>query len=191
ARLAAVLKGILSSGRVTHSAIARTLPGSASPASKIKRVARTFHHTSLDVTLVTSPMVSHLGDDPLTLVLDRTNWSLGKDHQNLPVLGAWFHGYTIPLVWEPLPHDGSSDTQLRIALVKRLLTFIPATRINVLIADREFIGAAWFAFLRSAAHQAVHPYSGRYSPGRSPRPRRKFTTLAERQPQAARTGQTL
>ena len=89
ARLTAVVEGILSSGRVTHSAIARTLHGSASPASKIERVARTFHHTPLYMTLVTSLILGRLGDDPLTLVLDRTNWSMGQHPQNLLVLGAW------------------------------------------------------------------------------------------------------
>ena len=40
------------------------------------------------------------------------------------------------------------NTATRIALVQRLLKFIPAKRWKVLIADREFIGKDWFEFLR-------------------------------------------
>ena len=56
--------------------------------------------------------------------------------------------YTIPLLWTALEHSGSSDTNTRIWLVARLLKFLPAKRWLGIVADREFVGAAWFRFLK-------------------------------------------
>jgi Transposase DDE domain len=50
--------------------------------------------------------------------------------------------------WTALPHDGNSHTDVRLELVKRLLKALPASRWKGLVADREFIGGAWFTFLR-------------------------------------------
>ena len=84
----------------------------------------------------------------MLLSLDRTNWEHGETPLNLLVLGAVVHGYTIPLVWTLLDDDGASNTRERIWLVSRLLHFLPTSRIQGLVADREFIGQDWFRFLR-------------------------------------------
>ncbi|GGR39431.1 hypothetical protein GCM10008957_55360 [Deinococcus ruber] len=80
--------------------------------------------------------------------VDRTTWEHGEAPLNLLVLGAVVHGYTIPLVWIALDHTGNSDTRARMWLVLRLLQALPARRWKGLVADREFIGAEWFRFLR-------------------------------------------
>jgi len=80
--------------------------------------------------------------------LDRTTWEHGDSPLNLLVLGAVVHGYTIPLVWVALDHTGNSDTKARMWVVLRLLQALPARRWQGLVADREFIGAEWFRFLR-------------------------------------------
>lgn len=80
--------------------------------------------------------------------MDRTNWQHGQAELNLLVLGVVISGVTVPLVWEALPHGGNSDSAARMRLVARLLKHLPATRWNALVADREFIGEAWFTFLR-------------------------------------------
>jgi len=84
----------------------------------------------------------------LVFALDRTNWEHGQADLNLLVLGVVLDGFTLPLVWTALPHGGSSDQAARQRLVARLLKIIPATRWRVLVADREFLGGEWFAFLR-------------------------------------------
>ena len=67
---------------------------------------------------------------------------------NLLVLGVVIHGYTIPFIWDALDSTGNSATRARIWLVGRLLRVFPAFRWRGLVADREFIGAEWFRFLR-------------------------------------------
>ena len=75
-------------------------------------------------------------------------WERGESPLNLLVLGVVLHGYTVPLVWTALDHDGNSGTVKCIQLVSRLLQALPAGRWKGLVADREFIGGEWFRFLR-------------------------------------------
>lgn len=82
------------------------------------------------------------------MTLDRTNWQHGRADLNLLVLGVVVSGVTLPLVWVALPHGGNSDSAARMRLVARLLKHLPARRWKALVADREFIGQAWFSFLR-------------------------------------------
>ena len=84
----------------------------------------------------------------LLFALDRTNWQHGQTDLNLLVLGVVVSGVTLPLVWVALPHGGNSDSAARMRLVARLLQHLPARRWKALVADREFIGQAWFTFLR-------------------------------------------
>ncbi|MBB6017430.1 hypothetical protein HNQ04_002695 [Deinococcus radiopugnans ATCC 19172] len=57
----------------------------------------------------------------MLLSLDRTTWERGESPLNLLVLGIVLHGYTVPLVWTALDHDGNSGTVKCIQLVSRLL----------------------------------------------------------------------
>lgn len=81
------------------------------------------------------------------LSMDRTNWKFGKLHINLLVLGVWYEGVTIPLFWVNIGKAGNSKTPLRITGMKKLLENIPLDRIEIFLADREFIGGEWFDFL--------------------------------------------
>ena len=82
-----------------------------------------------------------------SLCLDRTNWKFGKLHINILTLAFAHEGVAVPLLWSLLPKAGNSATQERIALLERLLTFLPSEQLEVLLADREFIGSEWFAYL--------------------------------------------
>ncbi|WP_169331071.1 transposase [Deinococcus gobiensis] len=53
----------------------------------------------------------------------------------------------IPLLFELLPHGGSSDTQTRHVLLDDVLCLLSCTHIRVLYADQEFIGEAWISGL--------------------------------------------
>jgi Transposase DDE domain len=55
--------------------------------------------------------------------------------------------YYLPLLWVPLPKDGSSSQDERIALLERFCQFWPAPERCVLLADREFAGRIWIRWL--------------------------------------------
>ena len=56
--------------------------------------------------------------------------------------------FRVPLIWHLIEGRGCSDTNARIALIKRYLDHFPATTIRMLLADREFTGTAWLKFLK-------------------------------------------
>jgi hypothetical protein len=85
---------------------------------------------------------------PLWLSIDRTQWEFGKTKHNLLVISAHVGDTAVPLMWRALNKDGASNAGECIALMKRLLVFLPAVRIAGLLADREFLGEKWMAWLQ-------------------------------------------
>ncbi|CAM4459888.1 IS4 family transposase [Deinococcus marmoris] len=146
-RVAAVIFGIVQAETTRHRKIAIHLRSTATLDSRTKTVARTFHDAGLSEQDVQDILLPLLPDGKLIFVMDRTNWKHGQADINILALGVLLGDVVIPLVHEVLPHGGNSHSELRIALVSRLLKSVPAGRWRVLIADREFVGKAWFEFL--------------------------------------------
>lgn len=110
-------------------------------------------------------------EEPLTLVLDRTEWKFASTRRNLLTLGYLWQGFVIPLRWMDLGREGNSNFYERRALLEPLLHEIGPTKIRALVADREFIGEAFFAWMNERAlrfiirirknarvrHQRSHP----------------------------------
>ncbi|MGB3794972.1 MAG: hypothetical protein WA957_01560 [Alteraurantiacibacter sp.] len=82
------------------------------------------------------------------LCLDRTNWCFGKLSINIMALGVAHQGTAFGLLWSLLPKLGNSNQGERNALMNRLLKVLPADQIEALVADREFIGQAWFEVVK-------------------------------------------
>jgi len=146
-RLGEVLLGILQAESTQHRKIALHLPRTASLNSKTRVVARVFHDAYLTPQDVQNVLLPHLaerqahdGDGPHDLAL----WT---NPLNILVLGVALGGVVLPLVWTVLPHQGNSSSAARILLVNRLLKVLPAKRWAVIIADREFVGKEWCAWL--------------------------------------------
>ncbi len=58
-----------------------------------------------------------------------------------------YRGLAIPLLWSVLGKAGNSNTDERIGLIESLLELVPVEQIELLVADREFIGKRWLAYL--------------------------------------------
>lgn len=91
--------------------------------------------------------------DKIYLVLDRTNWMLGKQPINILCIGVVLSNRKfVPLLSECLNKKGNSKQTERISLLKQLLELsseFPDKKICVL-GDREFIGEDWFAAMDNA-----------------------------------------
>lgn len=83
----------------------------------------------------------------LTLALDRTNWRYGNKDINLLVLSVCLLGCSIPLYWKELNTCGGSTTDERKAVINLFIADFGVKHIDYLLADREFIGTEWFAYL--------------------------------------------
>ena len=75
------------------------------------------------------------------------NWKFGKSNINIFMLGVVYKGVAFSLLFKMLDKQGNSNTQERIDLVNRFTSIFGKQSIKSLVADREFVGAKWIAFL--------------------------------------------
>ncbi|OGN64328.1 MAG: hypothetical protein A3E26_00445 [Chlamydiae bacterium RIFCSPHIGHO2_12_FULL_49_32] len=113
-----------------------------------RRVCRFFTGFTFDMSRIVLLVfrLFPLGDK-CTLILDRTNWKWGKTPINILMLSIAYRGIGIPLFWVVLNLEGNSCAEDRIDLLKRVVERLGISRIEGLLADREFIGTQWFRFL--------------------------------------------
>jgi hypothetical protein len=146
--LALVVFALLQAKDVRHAALAARFPGDAQTDSVIRRLERFFDQHPLCPADV-ARLVLLLLPDPRSreFILDRTNWKLGQQDVNVLLLAVVWRDVAVPLLFELLPHGGSSDTSTRLRLLDDALTLLSSAQVRVLYADREFIGQDWSAGL--------------------------------------------
>jgi transposase len=88
-----------------------------------------------------------LMSEPAVVIMDRTNWKWGKKDINILMVSIEHFGIGIPIYWMVLNKGGSSSFSERTQLLKKVLDILEIKNIKCLLADREFIGDAWFQFL--------------------------------------------
>ncbi len=147
-RVPDVVEALIQAQSTCHRRLGTFLPSDVSPEARKKRLQRCFQDQQLTGEVFLDVLLPLLPPGKLVFTMDRTNWEHGTQPLNLRVLGVVLQGFTLPLVWEAIPHSGSSNTSTRERLVARLLKHLPAARWKVLVADREFLGRQWFEFLR-------------------------------------------
>jgi hypothetical protein len=141
----------IDAGSVRLADIAAHLPGKAAPESKFRRLQDFFAEVRPDYNALARFLMGMikpvLGEQPLVLAIDRTNWEARGNDVNLLVLSICLGDAAQPLLWTDLGHPGNSDTKQRIRLVRRFLALFGRESIACLVADREFVGEDWFKWL--------------------------------------------
>ena len=129
--------------------LACSLSGMAKMDSQYRRLQR-FFSSELSPAVFTQLIVSKLvrPGQPQVLVMDRTHWRLGRTDLNVLCVGLVHQGVSIPLEYQSLQKPGNSHTDERKRLLTQALAYLNPS-VCCLVADREFIGRAWFAFLQS------------------------------------------
>jgi len=139
---------LLMQSTVSFPKLALVLSRRAKPASNERRIQRFMSGYPLDF--------DSFGRFPLELVpqhedvvvsMDRTNWKFGQTDINVLMIAICYKGIAYPILWQLLPKAGNSNTAERKALMERFLRLVPASKIKVFLADREFIGTEWLGFL--------------------------------------------
>lgn len=147
--LAVLIVGLIQCRTVNLSHIASQFPAEAQHSSNYRRLQRFFQMIRLDQACVARIVVAMLNlSRPKCLALDRTNWKVGSKDINILMLAIVTRRFRVPLLWTMLDHQGNSNTDQRIALMTRYLALFGAASIDLLMADREFIGGNWIEFLR-------------------------------------------
>jgi hypothetical protein len=130
--------------------LASCFVGEAKQESHYKRIQRFFRELKWNDSWYAKWSLSLFFPESkrIKLSMDRTNWQFGKVGLNFLVLSAVYRGIAVPLFWEALPKKkGNSSPEERIAILKRFIDCFSKERIDCVLADREFIGKKWFAWL--------------------------------------------
>lgn len=116
--------------------------------SSYRRIQRFMKEFDFSMKIVSTLIFNLLPQKTnLVLVLDRTNWKFGTKNINILMLGVSYKNVAFPLMFKMLDKRGNSDTQERIELVKLYIEWFGKQSIDCLLADREFVGDNWLAFL--------------------------------------------
>jgi len=145
--LSLVLIALVQAKTVNLASLVGVIESKAQAESLYRREQRFFQSLRLtDETILKYALGLHARHS-YSLCLDRTNWKFGKLDINVLPLAYAYEGVAVPLLWCLLPKAGNSATRERITLLERLLKLLPLDQGEVLLADREFIGGDWFAYL--------------------------------------------
>ncbi len=130
--------------------LATALNGQVKPDSNYKRLQRFLRGFELDFEPLARLVVNlmPLDEGRWYLTLDRTNWRFGRHEINILMLGIAYRGVAVPVMWTLLNKSGNSNTDERIALIERFVKVFGREQIAALLADREFVGRAWFEYLQ-------------------------------------------
>ena len=146
------VESILRYGDVLHKKLALTCKNDILHESQVRNIERFFSRSQLPVDnnfFVALYSILNL-TGKLTVVLDRTNWCFGKKHINILVFSIIWNNSSIPIIWDVFDNKGgSSSAKQRNMLLKKLDLIMGLKNIEVILGDREFIGAEWFQFLHS------------------------------------------
>jgi len=146
--LSQILHALFQVRTVNLTQIAEAFQTPAKEASVYRRIQRFFKEFSFDMTFIIV-LVSKLFllGEKCVLIMDRTNWKWGKAHINILTLSVEHFGIGIPIFWTVLNSGGSSGAEDRMNLMRKVIKVLGVENIEVLLADREFIGEPWFRFL--------------------------------------------
>jgi hypothetical protein len=133
---------------VTFDKLANAFDAQARPGSSLRRIQRFIAGYALDGDLVARLVFALLPKrEDVILTIDRTNWKFGQTDINIFMLGIVYKGVAFPLLFTMLNKRGNSNCQERIALLERFRGLFGTGCISCLVADREFVGAKWIAYL--------------------------------------------
>jgi hypothetical protein len=147
--MSSFIKALIIVRTVNMNTLSSALNAEVFPESNEKRLKRFFYQIRLDKTSFGKFMLKLLPEQShYILSLDRTNWQVGRVSINVLMLAVCYQGIAFPVAWKLLDKRGNSSTRERLDLLDEVLTYLAATKIEAIVADREFIGKTWFKGLK-------------------------------------------
>jgi len=136
---------------VTFHKLASAIDSPCMVESSLRRIQRFIADFSLDSDLIAKLIFALIPiNGKVQLAIDRTNWKFGESDINILMLGVVYKGVAFPLLFSLLPKRGNSNTTERIALINRYIRLFSIETIECIVADREFVGQDWLAFLNNS-----------------------------------------
>lgn len=144
-----ILTALFTVRTVNFTEIACAFGGNAKQSSRYRRIQRFFCDFEMDYQQIARFIYKLFSFDrgKWYLTMDRTNWQWGQKNINVLMLAIVYKGIAIPISWKMLDKKGNSNTEERIELIRKFIGYFGKACIAGLLADREFIGKKWFAWL--------------------------------------------
>lgn len=136
--------------RIAYTKRSSAFDNEAGADSSLRRIQRLIAERVINTDLIAKlilkliPVKGHY-----SLSLDRTNWKFSDTNISILTLGITHDGMAFPIVFKMMDKRGNSSTEERKDLITRFLGIAGDGIIAHLIADREFVGSDWLAFLNS------------------------------------------
>ena len=147
--LVMLVTSLLKVQHIGFAKLSNSFRNNAKSDSSFRRIQRFFQKVSFDYDTIANLLFSLCPNKTsITIAIDRTNWQFGKLDINIFMLSICCDGISFPLLWSMLSKRGNSDTLERIELLQRFINLFGKDCIKALVADREFIGNKWFAYLQ-------------------------------------------
>lgn len=142
--------GLINSRKVQFPAVAQHLNDGVAVSSNQTRIENFFRHATLDYLAVAHLLLRLLpASGKCRLCIDRTEWNFGHCEVNLLVVTVGCGPIQLPFYWELLDNrSGNSATADRIKLLQACVAVLGKERIGLVMGDREFVGHAWFKYLK-------------------------------------------
>jgi len=113
--------------------------------AKVIKLERLFLLQDMNFTEIGKIIIKLLGlQSSVRIAIDRTNWQFGTKNLNFFVAVVVWGNISIPITWLLLDKKGNSSTDERKKLITQILNIIPHSMIEIILADREFVGEDWF-----------------------------------------------
>lgn len=144
-----ILMALFATRTVNLDRLADAVDSDAEKSSRYRRLQRFFSLFSIDFDRVAGFLFKlfFVRNGKWYLTIDRTNWQWGKSDINILMLAIAYKGIAIPIYWDLLDKKGNSNTQERIDLLNKFINNFGKDCIAGILADREFVGDKWFAWL--------------------------------------------
>ncbi len=169
--------GIVQSKSVTLKELAIHVSSKGQIKARIAKVERLLLKQAIDYVALGKIILKLLCiAGKIKIAIDRTNWQFGNSNLNFFVAAVVFGNISLPIATLMLDKKGNSATSERKKLIEQILEIIPLEGIEIILADREFVGEEWIEYLTQQKvpfairlkknEQIKHPNGGRMSLGR-------------------------
>ena len=136
--------------REAYTKLASAFDNEAEASSSLRRIQRLIAECVINNDLIAKLILKLIPvKGPYSLSMDRTNWKFCDTNINILTLGIIPEGMAFSIVFKMMNKRGNSNKEERKELITRFLGLAGESSIAHLMADREFAGSEWLAFLNS------------------------------------------
>ena len=136
--------------RIACTKLAAAFDNEAEACSSLRRIQRLIAQCVINTDFIAKLILKLIPvKEPYFLSMDRTNWKFSDTNINILTLGIIHEGMVFPIVFKMMDKRGNSNTKERMKLISRFIRLAGDNSIAHLMADREFVGSDWLAFLNS------------------------------------------